>query len=172
MPKTLILFRHAKSSWVEDVVDHDRGLSERGRRVAPLMANWLVTEGLRPSLALVSTARRTQETWALAAAKLGAVVKRDAAEIYEATPARILDAIRAVDREVEQLLVIGHNPGLEGLVLRLMRDDGGEAGARMREKFPTAAIAVLQLPVDDWTDVEPETGELTAFVTPKLLKLS
>src|SRR5690242_1439584 len=71
MTKTLILFRHAKSAWPDNVEDHERPLAERGRKAAPVMAKWLLAKGLRPSVALVSTAKRTQETWALVAPELG-----------------------------------------------------------------------------------------------------
>ena len=67
MTKTLILFRHAKSSWPDNVEDHERSLADRGRKAAPVMAKWLAGKGLKPTVALVSTAKRTQETWALIA---------------------------------------------------------------------------------------------------------
>ena len=89
MTKTLILFRHAKSSWADNVEDHERPLAERGRKAAPVMAKWLVGKGLKPTVALVSTARRTQETWALVAPAFGKVTKRDAPAIYEAPAERI-----------------------------------------------------------------------------------
>ena len=170
MTKTLILFRHAKSSWKENVADHERPLAERGRKAAPVMARWLVARGPGPALALVSTARRTQETWSLAAPLLGKVGKRDVAGLYEATAGRILDAIRSVEPSADTLLVIGHNPGLEDLARRLMRDDGGDAGRRIARKFPTAAVAILSLPVECWTEVEPGTAALEDFMTPTMLK--
>lgn len=167
MTKTLILFRHAKSSWNDNVDDHERPLAERGRKAAPLMAKWLASRGLKPTVALVSTARRTQETWSIAAPELGRITRRDVGAIYEAPAAQILDVIHAVEPSVESLLIIGHNPGMEDLACLLMNGDGGEAGDRLRKKFPTAAMAVLSLPVDDWTEVEPHIAELTDFVTPK-----
>lgn len=169
MSKTLILFRHAKSAWPEGLGDHDRPLADRGRKAAPVMAKWLADKGFKPTVALVSTARRTQETWTLVAPELGKIVKRDTAEIYEAPVGRILDAIHGVEPSVETLLVLGHNPGMEDLARLLMKDDGGEAGARLRHKFPTAAIAVLSLPVEDWTIVTPRIATLEHFVTPKSL---
>lgn len=169
MTKTLILFRHAKSSWTDDVEDHERALAERGRKAAPAMAKWLAGKRLKPTVALVSTARRTQETWALVAPEFDKVAKRDVAEIYEAPAERILDAIHAVEPSVEQVIIVGHNPGMENLARLLIKGDGGKAGARMRQKFPTAAIAVLDIPVDDWTEVAAHTASLTDFVTPKSL---
>ena len=171
MTKTLILFRHAKSSWDEDVEDHERPLAERGRKAAPVMAKWLASSGLKPSLALVSTAKRTQETWALLEPELGKITRRDVGEIYEAPASRIVEAIHGVEPSVEQLLVLGHNPGLEDLAQLLMKDRGGKAGERLRRKFPTAAIAVLDLPVDDWTEAAPDIATLVDFVTPKSLTL-
>jgi phosphohistidine phosphatase len=169
MTKTLILFRHAKSSWADDVEDHERPLADRGRKVAPIMAKWLAGRGLKPTVALVSTARRTQETWALVAPELGKVTKRDVAEIYEAPAGRILDAIHAVEHSVDSLIIVGHNPGMEDLAGLLMKGHGGRAGASMRKKFPTAAVALLSLPVDDWTEVRSHIADLTDFVTPKSL---
>lgn len=169
MRKHLILFRHAKSSWGSNTDDHGRPLAERGRRAAPVMARWLAEKRLKPALALVSTARRAQETWELASQELGKVPKRDTAEIYEAPAARILDVIHEVEPSVGTLMVVGHNPGLEDLCTLLMKDDGGEAGAQLRLKFPTAAIAVLSLPVKDWTEVAPHVARLDHFVTPKML---
>lgn len=169
MTKTLILLRHAKSSWTGDVEDHGRPLAERGRKVAPAMAKWLVGKGLKPGLALVSTARRAQETWSLIAPELGKVTKRDIGEIYDAPAERILHAIHAVEPSAEPLMIVGHNPGMEDLARLLIDGDGGDAGARMRTKFPTAGVAVLSLPVDDWTEVRPHVASLEHFVTPKSL---
>lgn len=170
MAKRLILFRHAKSFWTENVDDHDRPLAERGRKAAPMMGRWLSREDLVPDLALVSTARRAQETWALAAPELGEPVeKRDASAIYEASATVILDAIRQAPDHASTLVVVGHNPGFEDLARLLMADEGAEAGARLREKFPTAAIAVLECPVGHWSELEPGTCRLERFVTPKSL---
>ena len=169
MSKTLILFRHAKSAWPDGLEGHERPLADRGRKAAPVMAKWLAGTGFKPTVALVSTARRTQETWSLAAPELGKIVKRDSAEIYEAPVGRILDAIHGVEPSVETLLIVGHNPDMEDLARLLMKDDGGKPGARLREKFPTAGIAVLSLPVEDWTIVTPRIATLEHFVTPKSL---
>jgi phosphohistidine phosphatase len=168
--KRLILFRHAKSDWPEGVDDHDRPLSDRGKKAAPVMGVYLEKNKLVPDLVLVSTARRAQETWARAckAIKTAPPVK-NTREVYEAGFTKLLDVIRATGPEVRTLMIVGHNPGLEDLARRLMKDAGGEPGQRLREKFPTAAMAMLSFELADWKDIAGETGSLDRFVTPKSL---
>jgi phosphohistidine phosphatase len=168
--KRLILFRHAKSEWPDGVADHERPLSDRGKKAAPVMGVYLQKQKLVPDMALVSTARRAQETWIRTSKALQATVPAiNTRNIYEAEPGKILDAIKGIAPEVRTLIVVGHNPGLEELARKLMKDLGGEAGTRMREKFPTAGIAVLSFEIDNWKDIAPQTGSLDRFVTPKSL---
>lgn len=172
MTKTLILFRHAKSSWAGNVEDHERPLADRGRRAAPVMAKWLAGKGLKPTVALVSTARRTQETWALIAPELGKVTKRDVAEIYEAPAERILDAIHAVEPSVESLIIVGHNPGMEDFARSLADPETSKERhlVRLMANFPKAVFARFKLDVESWDDVRPLSGRLTLFKTPKDLR--
>ena len=164
--KRLLLLRHAKSAWPEGVEDHERPLGTRGRRDAPRMGVYLAAAGLKPDFALVSSARRTQETWAL----LGLhCPSRTVATIYEAEPSAILAAIHAAPPESETLLVIGHNPGLENVAGLLAPKGEEEALARLREKYPTAGLAVIAFDIAEWVDVAPGTGQLESFVTPKTL---
>jgi phosphohistidine phosphatase len=166
--KRLILLRHAKSDWPEGVDDHDRPLSDRGKKAAPVMGVYLEKTRLVPELVLVSTAKRAQETWKRTSKALKTVVpQRDMREIYEAEYDDLLKVIRSVEPEIRTLLVVGHNPGLENLAKRLMKDSGGEPGDRLREKFPTAAIAVLGFDLADWKDLVVQSGTLDKFVTPK-----
>jgi len=168
--KRLILFRHAKSEWPEGVNDHERPLADRGRKAAPVIGVYLEKNKLVPDLAVVSTARRAQDTWARAAKAIKATVPViNSRDIYEAKPALLLDVIRHVDPDIRTLMIVGHNPGLEVLARQLMRDLGGETGERLREKFPTAAIAVLSFEIADWRDLVLEAGSLDRFVTPKSL---
>lgn len=166
--KRLILFRHAKSEWPEGVADHDRPLSDRGKKAAPVMGVYLDKNRILPDLVLVSTARRAQDTWA----RLSRAMKvmppvRNSREVYEAPCERLLEVIRGIDPDVRTLMIVGHNPGLEDLAKRLMQDAGGEAGDRLRQKFPTAAIAMLSFDLDNWQDIAPASGSLDRFVTPK-----
>ncbi|MGJ7041801.1 phosphohistidine phosphatase [Shinella sp. BE166] len=168
--RRLLLLRHAKSAWPDGVEDHDRPLGDRGRRDAPRMGIHMATAGLEPDFALVSSARRTQETWALVAPAFATPCpSRTVPSIYEAAPAAILDAIHAAPDESGTLLVIGHNPGFEELAALLAPQ--GEAGAlgRLRTKYPTAGLAVIAFDSQRWADVAPGSGRLEAFVTPKTL---
>jgi len=172
----LVLFRHAKSAW-PDVPDHDRPLARRGVRAAPVMGRWLRSAGLVPGQVLCSTARRARETWQFAQAGLAASppVTFDG-RIYAAAPADLLAVIREVPPATGTLLLIGHNPAIEDLALLLAAPGAaagsGPAGAgpgdleRMRSKFPTAAIAVLQS-AGTWDGLAPGQARLTAFVTPR-----
>jgi len=166
--KRLLLLRHAKSACPDGVEDQDRPLSERGRRDAPRMAAHIAAAGLRPDFALVSPARRTQETWALVAPALGGgCPSRTVPSIYEAEPEAILKAVQDAPEESGTLLVIGHNPGFEDLAALLAPHADHEAFARMKTKYPTAGLAVIAIDNQRWTDVAPGSGRLEAFVTPK-----
>ena len=164
--KRLLLLRHAKSAWPEGVEDHDRPLGARGHRDAPRMGAYLTAAGLQPDFALISSARRTQETWALLGLRCPS---RTVASIYEAEPPAILAAIHAAPVESETLLVIGHNPGFEHVAGLLAPKGEAEALARLREKYPTAGLAVIAFDIAAWVDVAPGTGRLESFVTPKML---
>lgn len=168
--RRLMLLRHAKSDWSQaGLHDHDRALAPRGRAAATRMGAHLATRGLIPDCVLVSTARRTRDTWSLIAAALPARTATFDERIYEASAAFILDVIHGTPSACRSLLVIGHNPGLQSLALLLAKDGGGDALARLAEKFPTAALAVIDLPADSWADIRARSGRLESFVIPRLL---
>ncbi|AWB20528.1 histidine phosphatase family protein [Methylobacterium currus] len=163
----LILLRHAKSDWPEGVADPDRPLSPRGQEAAPKMAAYLAAQGLIPDRVLVSPARRTQETWDLVKPALGAVADETVPQIYEAPVSRLLDVVRSIPDEVATALMIGHNPGLQDLA-RLLGQPS-EARRTLTKKYPTAAVAVIDLAVESWAKVEAGEGTIERFVTPKSL---
>jgi len=166
--KQLLLLRHAKSAWPDGVPDHDRPLADRGRRDALRMGAHMTATGLQPDFALVSSAGRTQETWALVEQALARPCpSRTVASIYEAEPQAILAAIRDVPAESERLLVIGHNPGFEALARLLAPTGNADATSRLRVKFPTAGLAVIALDIERWAEAAPGKGRLEAFMTPK-----
>ena len=132
------------------------------------MGAYIAKAGLQPDFALVSSARRTQETWGLVAPELKAPCpSRTVPSIYEADPSIILAAIRRAPQESETLLVIGHNPGLEGLASLLAPTGEAESITRLKIKYPTAGLAVIALDIGRWTEAAPGTGRLEMFATPK-----
>lgn len=151
--RTLLLMRHAKSSWDDDnLPDEDRPLNSRGKRDAPRMAQLLVEEGLQPQLILSSPARRARKTAERVASVCefsGLIECRDV--LYHGTIDQLLDVLRGLPDDAECVLVIGHNPGFEGLLEQLL---GGF------HRLPTAAIACLTYDAEHWHDLEPGSPAL------------
>ena len=146
--KTLLLLRHAKSSWDDpSLADMERPLAPRGVGAAARMGRELADRGWLPQRALVSPAVRTRATWELVAGelRLGAETTFNA-RLYEADARQLLLEIRRTPERIGSLLVVGHNPGLEDLA-RSLRGDGSDATAQkmVAEKFPTAALARLRI---------------------------
>ncbi|MDI4664153.1 histidine phosphatase family protein [Xanthobacter autotrophicus] len=168
--RRLILLRHAKSDWPDGIADPERPLAQRGRMAAPRIGTYIAHEQLVPDRVLVSPARRTRETWDLVAAQLPPVkVVASEPRIYDAATARLLSVVREQPREAHSLMLVGHNPGLQDLAEMLVSSGAASHLSRMAEKFPTGALAVIDLPVDEWCDVAPATARLDRFVTPREL---
>ncbi|MFE7530685.1 SixA phosphatase family protein [Kitasatospora sp. NPDC057542] len=161
----IVLVRHAKSAH-PDVDDHERPLAERGRNDAPAAGRRLAGSGVTPDLALVSTAARTRETWKLMAAELPAKPRTVHEErIYEASVGELIAILNEVSDEVRDLVVVGHNPGIQALADALAGEAEGDLMSRMRSGFPTSAIAVLSFQ-GSWKSVEHGAGRLVDFWTP------
>jgi len=160
--KTLLIMRHAKSSWDDPGTrDHDRPLNRRGRKAAPRMGAWLVEQGLAPGRIVSSTARRALETAELVADAVGHEGALEAeAALYEAGAGAIRRVIASTPEPCSRLLVVGHNPGLADLVFEL-------TGAA--ERFPTAALAQVELPIDAWHEVQACRGRLVGLWRPREL---
>jgi phosphohistidine phosphatase len=160
--KTLLLMRHAKSSWDADgISDHDRPLNARGERSAPAMAELVVQAGLAPRLILSSTALRARETaFAVARAFGWKPEVRLVNALYMAEPRTILAQVAALSDEVETVLVVGHNPGMEELVSDL---------GHMRQHMPTAAVARFDVAASHWAELADAKCELVHVWRPKEL---
>jgi phosphohistidine phosphatase len=144
--RRLILLRHAKAEPRSlGLDDFDRGLTERGRRDATLMGKVLAREGLVPDLALVSPARRTEETWRLAAEAFPTAREKPVAELYDAPPMVIREAIDEASGEAEALIVVGHNPGLHEVAVQLMIEAAASSAqiGKVAQSFPTATVAAF-----------------------------
>jgi phosphohistidine phosphatase len=165
--RRVYLLRHAKSSWKDrSLPDRDRPLAGRGKRAAKVMAGHFEAEGIRPDLVLCSPARRTRETLERVEAAFGDRVEARFEEaLYGASEASLLARLRALPPEVDSVMVVGHNPGLEDLALALASE--GAERLRMEEKYPTAALATIDLAANDWSAIERGSGELVAYVRPR-----
>ncbi|MEV5439822.1 histidine phosphatase family protein [Streptomyces sp. NPDC052682] len=161
--RRLVVLRHAKSAWPEGVADHARPLAPRGLRDAPAAGRALAEADLLPDLALCSTAVRARRTWELVAAQWGTPppVRLDP-RLYAAGAQELLAVVHEVPAEVDTLLLVGHNPGLEDLVLDLAADGLDDTLEQVRTKFPTSAIAVLSWRGPGWPGLAPGTALLTS----------
>ncbi len=161
--KTLLLLRHAKSSWKDsDVRDFDRPLNQRGLKAAPAIGRLIKKRKLQPDLLLSSPAERARQTTQLVieAAGLKTELRYDE-RIYEASVERLLGLVSELDDEAGTIMLVGHNPGFEELLEMLT----GEA-----HKLPTAALACIELNIEKWNKVRAGAGRLEWLVKAKELK--
>ncbi|ANJ06795.1 histidine phosphatase family protein [Streptomyces parvulus] len=165
-PRRIVLFRHAKADWPQ-MTDHERPLADRGRKDAAEAGRRLADTGLAFDQALCSTSTRTRETWKLAVQEFPHRPKTVYEErIYEASPGELIALLNETPDDLRNVLVIGHNPGMEGLTEILSGSAEDEARARMGNRgFPTAAFAVLTF-TGSWKDVEPGAATLADYWAP------
>lgn len=158
--KTLLILRHAKSSWDNpDLSDFDRPLNTRGLEAAPLMGTVIYNKGLQPQAIFSSPAKRAKQTAILV--KETAEVKQEInfiEDIYEASPLRLLRIVSEINDKYETVLLVGHNPGLEGFT-KLLTGESYE--------MPTASLVQIALRIDSWSDITANRGKVLLFVRPK-----
>ncbi len=166
LPKLLGLLRHAKSDW-DDVSrrDFDRGLNARGLRGARLIGAHIRDHGVKWDRLLASPAMRVTVT--LDEARLGPVPVWDE-RLYLADAATILEVLGEQSGEAQAVLICGHNPGMQDLLLELVPPDAEDAlFDEASVKFPTASFAVLELALDDWSELSEACGRLVHFARPR-----
>lgn len=159
--KTLLLLRHAKSSWKQpDQPDHERPLNKRGKKEAPKVGKYLRDNNLVPDLILSSTARRAQDTAQAVAEKSGFDGQIDLyQDLYLSDTDCYLDILRRLPDEARRILVVGHNPDLEEL-LTLLTD--------VNQPLGTAALAQIDLPITSWQELNEATdGRLQLVWSPR-----
>lgn len=141
--KTLLLMRHAKSSWDDSsLTDYERPLNERGKRDAPRMGRWLASQGFRPDRIVTSSARRARKTARRVAEALGYTeIIEERRDLYMASPHAWLTMLHAIPDTAACILGVGHNPTMELLVEQL----GGT-----RHAMPTAAVACFTIQEETW----------------------
>lgn len=162
--RRLILTRHAKSSWDDPAMDdHDRPLNLRGRRAALELGEWLHSRGYEPDEVLCSTAERTRETWARAAAAPLEVTPRVdyVGALYHAAPEAMLHVLRRATGDC--VMMIGHNPGIAAFAAMLPARAPVDPDFR---RYPTTATLVVDFQIDDWAAARPGAGSVLDFFVP------
>ena len=163
--RRLLLLRHAKSSWDDaSLDDRDRPLAPRGHKAADRMAEHLRSSNMSVDLVLCSSALRTTQTLEHIGRAFGdaEMVMEDG--LYGASDEELLDRLRSVPDQAGGVALIGHNPGVQDLATELAGD--GDDLERMRTKFPTGALAVLEFD-GPWAELAEGGARLVAFVTPR-----
>jgi phosphohistidine phosphatase len=162
--KTLLLLRHAKSSWKDsDLDDHERPLNQRGKKDAPRMGKLLKDEDLLPDLIVASSAKRCRKTADHVIHASGYRGEtRITGELYESDAAKLRATVAALDDSRSRVLLIAHNPGMEAFL---------EALLGVYTPLTTAALAKVELPIDHWSDISGDTrGQLLQLWQPRELE--
>lgn len=166
--KNLILMRHAKSSWDDSSLkDFDRPLAERGLKDAPKMGMFIKESGFRPDLIISSTAVRAKQTTELVSKAAGMDPSQISWEekFYFASHDAYINAIQRAGPKNEIIMLVGHNPNMEELLALLTV--GSDSGPF---KFPTAAVACIELNTTSWQNIKTGSNRLIWFMIPKILK--
>ncbi len=161
--KTLLILRHAKSSWKDtSLADYDRPLNKRGKRDAPRMGNHIQEQGLVPDCILSSSAKRARKTATKVAKACGYTEKiKKTDSFYHAPPGVYYEKIQDLPNKYEIVMVVGHNPTMEQLVANL---------TGQTVTMPTTALAHIALPIEHWKKLDIYTkGKLLNLWTPKTL---
>jgi phosphohistidine phosphatase len=167
----LTIMRHAKSDWGDTQLDDfDRPLNDRGHKAAKAVGRALMRRRVRFDLVLASPALRVRETIDGVEHGYGkSFPVRFEQQLYGATERTLADFVRTIVGDVHAPLLVGHNPGLQELILVLTRKDDRDLRSRVQAKFPTAAVAILKFPAPRWDEVEPGSGEIVELILPKAL---
>ena len=158
--RTLLIMRHAKSGWDNpDLADFDRPLNSRGLKTAPFMGNIIYENDLQPDFIISSPAKRAKQTAILVKETAQIETKIEYEEkIYEASPTTLLYVAAGIPDEKESVLLVGHNPGIEGFIRMLT----GESSV-----IRTAAIAKISLNIEKWSEIAANSGTLDLLMRPK-----
>lgn len=169
--RVICLLRHAKSSWDDPTLeDFDRPLAPRGRRATEVMRDYMRLGDVKPDLVLCSSSARTKETLKAVLPAFGGNAKvRYDRMLYHGRALALANRLRRLPDEVTSVMLIGHNPALQDLVVSLVGSGDPEAITRVKAKFPTAGLAMLVLNRDHWEDLEPKACDLHSFVVPREL---
>ena len=165
--RCLYVLRHAKSDWADSSLrDFDRPLNDRGRKAAKTIGKELRKRKIKPDLVLSSPAERAKQTLERVQEAHGSPFRvAEDRRIYLAEPDVLMDLVQSAPDEANRLMIVGHNPGLQELVLALATP--GELRDEAAEKFPTAALAEIRFDTESWRDIAPGKGLLEMLLRPR-----
>jgi phosphohistidine phosphatase len=165
----LWLLRHAKSSWGDaDLRDEDRPLAPRGERAADRIRDYLDAEDIHPELALCSSALRARQTLGRVLPALGTELEvRIEPTLYTFDADVLLDRLGRISSDVASVLLVGHNPAIQDLALRIA--DRGDGLHDLSQKYPTAGLAQIDFGQGSWDWLADQPGELVRFIVPRQL---
>jgi len=163
--------RHAKSSWDNSYKDDfDRPLNSRGKENAQMMAKHIHSLGFKPELTLSSSAVRCKQTLELIIPYFPKKMDiRYLDELYLAPERAILEMIKSIELSINQMLVIGHNPGLSDLSQSLIYSSNKKNDYFGTQQFPTSAASIFEMSIDNWLNLKLSDSKIIDFVTPKKL---
>lgn len=165
--RELLLVRHAKSDWKEDLEDMERPISEKGKKAATRLGCWLAEHDLIPTYVLVSPAQRAQQTLKRLKLDKEASEHQTLNDLYLATLEQLVQTLAQIPKYYERVMIIGHNPGLEELAQYLEYENHCEdCETRL---FPTGSLAHFILP-NSWENLGAGAGKLVQFIRPKDIK--
>jgi phosphohistidine phosphatase len=159
--KTLILLRHAKSSWDFPYLDdYDRQLNDRGKRDAPKMAQWFFSQEIKVGLIVSSGAKRAINTATAFQALLNTSLKTND-QLYHASRSKLLNFIKQTNDEINSFILVSHNPGLNDLADYLL--------SGFPDNIPTTGIVGINFNIKKWSEASPQNATLHFFQYPKNL---
>lgn len=169
--KTVYILRHAKAetgSATQD--DHDRGLIQQGLDACLVIGKYMADQAINPDLVLCSTAKRAKITWSLVREASKNTSKQEFTDmLYLASANEVVKQLMCLPESITSVLVVGHNPGLHQLSLNLAKKADDAMLDRLMMKFPTCAMATIDLGETSWEEMARSSGSLKAFVTPRFL---
>ncbi|MCX6151173.1 MAG: histidine phosphatase family protein [Ignavibacteriales bacterium] len=160
--KTLLLVRHAKSSWKEsELDDKDRPLNKRGEHDAPIIGKLLMKRKIIPDLIITSPAVRALTTAEIIANELDYSKKKIIIndDVYLASTRELIDVISDIKHEIKTVMLFGHNPGITDFLNHLCIDKV--------DNMPTCSVACIEFEIDSWNNVKNSKGKLKFFEHPK-----
>jgi len=164
--RELLILRHAKSDWESDAkTDFDRPLARRGHRDAPAMGKWMNQQKLAPDYIISSPAMRAKQTVDAVTKELGIAHKHIHfnQKIYLASAESLLQILAECPKTAKQILIVGHNPGLDDLLQHLVDKPPLTGDGKL---LTTACLARIALP-EDWTQLPHHCGQLVAIIRPR-----